>query len=151
VAKAQSYTSGSGSANLVYTFASAITQDQVCTVAYTQGGNDLEDAAGNDLATYSGHTIINGSTVSAGGDTFELSVAVVGGGTVNSSQGGVQCTRDNTPCTKTVDDGTVITWTLVPFPGHKDGVITGTGCGASTTVSEARNCTVTFPVINLLN
>lgn len=150
-AAAQSYTSGSGTANLVYTFGAAVTQGQVCTASYTQGGNDLEDAAGNDLATYSGHTIVNGSTVSSGGDTFELSVAVVGGGKVNSSQGGIQCTRDNTPCTKTVDDGTVITFTLVPYNGHNAGVITGTGCGTTTTMSEARSCTVTFPAIYLLN
>jgi len=147
---AQSYTSGSGSANLVYTFSTAVTQGQVCTVSYTQGGNDLEDAVGNDLATYSGHTIVNGSTVPSGGTTYELTVAVVGGGTVNSSQGGVQCTRDNTPCTKTVDDGTVITFTLVPFPGHNAGVITGTGCGSSTTVDAAKSCTVTFPAIPIL-
>jgi len=144
------YSSGSGTANHKYALGRVIKQGEVCTVAYTQGGNDLEDVAGNDLATYTGHSIVNGSTVSAGGDTFELSVAVVGGGTVNSSQGGVQCTRDNTPCTKTVDDGTVITFTLVPFPGHNAGVITGTGCGSSTTVDAAKSCTVTFPAIPIL-
>ena len=144
------YSSGSGSANHLYTLSRVVNQGEVCTVSYTQGGNDLEDASGNDLATYSDHTIVNGSGIQTE-TTYEFSITVVGNGTITSSQGGIQCHQGNTPCTKTCDSGTVLTLTATPDNGWGTGTISGASCGSTTTMSAARTCTVTFPEIHLLN
>lgn len=60
------YSSGSGSSSLVYTSNRTINSGETATVAYTQPGNGVEDAAGNDLATFSGTSVTNNSTQTSG-------------------------------------------------------------------------------------
>lgn len=63
-----SYSSGSGSANLVYTITGrTINSGETGTVAYTQPGNGIEDVAANDLATIASASVTNNSTQSGGG------------------------------------------------------------------------------------
>lgn len=56
------YSSGSGSSSLVYSLSRTIQSGETGTHSYTQPGNGIEDAAGNDLASYSGATVTNNST-----------------------------------------------------------------------------------------
>lgn len=56
------YSSGSGSNTLVYTLSRTVTQCESLTINYTQPGNGVEDASGNDLANVSGATVTNSST-----------------------------------------------------------------------------------------
>lgn len=69
------YSSGSGSTDLVYTISPAVEIDESPTLAYTQPTDGVEDAAGNDLATFSGQAITNNSLVgisaAPGGDVVD--------------------------------------------------------------------------------
>lgn len=56
------YSSGSGSANLVYTTSRTIQEGESGTAAYTQPGNGVEDAFGLDAATFTDLPITNNST-----------------------------------------------------------------------------------------
>lgn len=58
------YASGSGSNALVFSLNNTVLNGEDGTDAYTNPGNGIEDAAGNDLATISDFAISNGSTVS---------------------------------------------------------------------------------------
>lgn len=53
------YSSGSGSNSLVYSLSRTVYSGETGTAAYTQPGNGIEDAAGNDLATFSGESVAN--------------------------------------------------------------------------------------------
>jgi hypothetical protein len=57
-----SYASGSGSGTLVFTASRTILSGETLSLAYTQPGNGWEDAAGNDLATFTGQAVTNSST-----------------------------------------------------------------------------------------
>lgn len=61
-----SYASGSGSSSLVYTASRTINAGETITLAYTQPGNGIEDAAGNDLVTFTGQSVTNNSTQGSG-------------------------------------------------------------------------------------
>lgn len=65
-ASALTYASGAGSNTLVYTLARTIEAGETGTLAYTQPGNGVEDAAGNDLATIGSAAVTN----NAGGGSF---------------------------------------------------------------------------------
>lgn len=92
-----SYSSGSGSTTLVYTLSATVNSGVTGTIAYTQPGNGVEDAAGNDLATFSGTSITNNSTqpaptltsatIASNGTTITLvfSEAVTRGGSYSNS------------------------------------------------------------------
>jgi hypothetical protein len=67
-----SYTSGSGSSSLVYTINRTILQGETFTFAYTQPGNGVEDAAGNDLATITSTSGTNNSTQTGATPTHKL-------------------------------------------------------------------------------
>lgn len=57
------YASGSGTTTLVYGWVSRlIYSTETVTLGYTQPGNGVEDLVGNDLATFSGSAVTNGST-----------------------------------------------------------------------------------------
>jgi hypothetical protein len=56
------YASGSGSSALVYTISRPIQYGETVTRSYTQPVNGIEDLAGNDLASFSGAAVTNGST-----------------------------------------------------------------------------------------
>ena len=55
------YSSGSGTTSLVYTVPTVYSGETV-TVSYTNPGDGLEDAAGNDVATISAESVTNSST-----------------------------------------------------------------------------------------
>lgn len=54
-----SYASGSGTNQLIYTISRSVAVGETGTTAYTQPGNGIEDAAGNDLATIASASITN--------------------------------------------------------------------------------------------
>ena len=58
------YSSGSGTSQLTYTISRTVAANETGTVSYTQPGNGVEDAAGNDLATFSNMTISRSGVVS---------------------------------------------------------------------------------------
>lgn len=144
------YKSGAGSATWVYDLDRALNQGETCTWAYATPGTGIKDLAANALANFTGAAVTNGSTVQSA-TTYELSMTVVGGGTINSSQGGIQCTAATSPCTKTCDSGTVLTFTAIAFNGWLGTpTYSGSGCSATTTMSEARTCTATFTSIKIM-
>lgn len=105
-----SYASGSGSANLVYTASRAITRNETLTLAYVQPGNGIEDAAGNDLASFSGQAVTNDSTVNNAPTDISLNsttVSVSGGA---NAVVGILSTTD-------ADPGDTVTYSLVAGTG----------------------------------
>lgn len=73
------YSSGDGSATLTYSLSRTIDKDETgCTVAYTQPGNGVEDAAGNDVATFGAQSVTNNSTQ-------DLVVPTVSSATINDT------------------------------------------------------------------
>ena len=65
------YSSGSGSTTLVYTISRAINAGELVSSGYAQPGNGIEGTAGGvDLATFSGVSVTNGSSVGSGGLGF---------------------------------------------------------------------------------
>lgn len=59
------YSSGSGSTTITFSGSRTVYATETGTLAYTQPGNGVEDSAGNDLATFAGHAVINNSTQTA--------------------------------------------------------------------------------------
>jgi hypothetical protein len=56
------YFTGLGTNTLMYTINGVVLQGETGTISYTQPGNGIEDAAGNDLATIASSAITNNST-----------------------------------------------------------------------------------------
>jgi len=56
------YSSGSGSSQLIYTISRTVAANETGTISYTQPGNGIEDTAGNDLASFS-NTVISRSGI----------------------------------------------------------------------------------------
>jgi len=83
-ASAMTYASGEGSTALVYNLARRIESGETATIAYTQPGDGIEDASGNDLATLSGAAVTNSSTYEPDVTAPTLSTATVptGGGAI---------------------------------------------------------------------
>lgn len=70
------YSSGSGSTALVYTFSRTVNVGETGTVSYTQPGNGIESTSvGADVVTFSGSAVTNNST--AGATTPTLASATV--------------------------------------------------------------------------
>lgn len=59
------YASGSGSSTVTFTGSRTVYSGETGTLDYTQPGNGIEDATGNDLATIAGKSVINNSTQTA--------------------------------------------------------------------------------------
>ena len=58
------YSSGTGTAYLVYSLSRTVASGETGTYDYTQPGNGIEDSSGNDLASITGGAITNNSTSS---------------------------------------------------------------------------------------
>lgn len=58
------YASGAGTNTLTFNLSRTIASGETVTHSYTQPGNGVEDAAGNDLATFSAQAVTNNSTQS---------------------------------------------------------------------------------------
>lgn len=142
------YASGTGTATLVYTISAAVAQSESgITLAYTTGEDYIEDAAGNDLRSFTGTAVGNNSTQNTP-STVELTVTKTGSGcTVTSAPSGVNC---GSTCTLSVDSGTVVTlsgwsengWNAITYGGD---------CAANGTVtmSAAKECTATCTEVQI--
>jgi hypothetical protein len=102
------YSSGSGTANWIYSLSRTIANSETGTDAYTEPGNGVEDMSGNDLATFSGHAITNNSTQGAPDTTPPtLTTATIG--------------TNGTTLTLHFDEAVVATintgWTITPSGG----------------------------------
>jgi len=111
---AATYASGSGTNTWTWTLASTIQSGETCDIDYTQPGDGIEDASGNDLASITSAAVTNNSTqgadvtaptlssatIAANGTTltlvFDETVAVGAGGNggfnVDASTGGTNVT-----------------------------------------------------------
>jgi hypothetical protein len=124
---------------LTYTITKEVQQPEVCTVAYTSpGANSIEDPAGNDLASFTSQAITNESTQNTP-PLVTLTMTSTNATTV-STPSGINCGSD---CTEDFDSGTTVTLLAVCPTNYQNPTITGTGCGTSTIMSEARSCTAT--------
>lgn len=73
-ASSMTYASGSGSITLVYNLSRAINSGETGTLAYTQPGGGVEAVSSlADVATYTGRSVANGSTVGAVAGTLSTS------------------------------------------------------------------------------
>lgn len=72
------YSSGSGSSTLVYTLSRTVLSGETKSsgLDYTQPGNGIEDASGNDLAALTGASVTNNSSASGGGGATGPSVSL---------------------------------------------------------------------------
>jgi len=142
------YASGTGTTTLVYTISAAVAQSESgITLAYTTGANYIEDAADNDLGSFTGTAVTNNSTQNTP-PTVELTVTKTGSGcTVTSAPTGVNC---GSTCTVSVDSGTVVTlsgwsengWNAPTYGG--DCASNGT-----VTMNAAKECTATCTQVYL--
>lgn len=107
------YASGSGSTAIVYTISRAIKSTETATLTYSQPGNGIEDAAGNDLVSFSGQAVTNNSTQNAAPTDISLS-----GSTVYTT-GGLNATVGTLSATD-VDYGEAFTFSLVAGAGSTD-------------------------------
>jgi hypothetical protein len=82
-----SYASGSGSSSLVYTLSRTVNSGETGTLDYTTVSNGIEDAAGNDLASFSSAAITNNSTQGASGTV--LFTDALTSGSLAGTQNGV--------------------------------------------------------------
>jgi len=117
-----------------------------CTANYNSGAGvtlTATPATGSVFSGWSGDCTGSGSclvNMTAGRSvtatflkTFTLTfgVHVSGGGSVRAVPPGVVCPADQTPCTATYVDGTVVTLTATPDPGWLFGSWLGYACSAS--------------------
>lgn len=111
-----SYASGSGSSSLVYTASRTIKSTETLTLAYVQPGNGVQDAAGNDLVSFSGQSVTNNSTQNAAPTDISLSgSSVLTTGGLNAVVGTLSATDP--------DAGDTHTFTLVVGTGDADNAI----------------------------
>jgi len=140
------YASGSGSSTLVYTISRAIQQSETLTGAYTQPGNGIEDAAGNDLATIESFNVTNQSQ-QAEPPLRELTVTATRA-TVTSAPSGINC---GSTCSYEYENGTTVTLGGYCDAGSRNLTFTG-DCASNGTVTMdgAKACTVTCEKIQVL-
>lgn len=105
-----SYASGSGTSSLVYTASRTITRNETLTLSYVQPGNGIEDAAGNDLASFSGQSVTNNSTQNNAPTDLSISSSTV------SVAGGTNAVV-GTLSTTDADPGDTFTYSLVAGTG----------------------------------
>lgn len=122
-----------------YDLNKTVQQEETVVVDYTTPGDGIKDLASNALADISDGAVFNGSTV-ATPPLVTLTIGAHVGSTVNVYPG-INCGSTCGPVE--YDTGTVLTVSVTALPNYTGCTIGGTGCGASTTMSEARSCTVT--------
>lgn len=110
---ALTYASGDTTNTFVFTSARALSSTETATLAYVNPGNGLEDAAGNDLASFSGQAVTNNSTVNSTPTDIALSRSTV------SVTGGINATVGTLSATD-ADAGEAFTYTLVAGVGDTD-------------------------------
>jgi hypothetical protein len=143
------YASGTGTTTLVYTINRAIEQVETLTTSYTQPGNGLEDAAGNDLASITDRAVTNNSE-QVTPPTQTLTITAVRA-TVTSAPSAINCTHGSAgTCENAFDTGTVVTVGGFCDQNYQTLTITGDAdCSdGSVTMSAAVACTVTCTKIS---
>ena len=110
---ALTYASGDTTDTFVFTSARALSSTETATIAYVQPGNGLEDAAGNDLASFSGVAVTNSSTQNAAPSDIALSNTTV------YTTGGLNATVGTLSATDS-DAGETFTFTRVAGVGDTD-------------------------------
>lgn len=127
-----------------YDLNAEVQQADTVVVDYTTPGDGIKDLAGNALADISDGAVTNGSTQNSP-PLVTLTIGAHTGATVNVYPG-INCGSTCGPVE--YDNGTVLTLSVQPMSNYTGCTIAGTGCGASTTMSEARTCTVTCTKIS---
>jgi len=138
------YKDGMPGAIVRYDLNKAVQQADTVVVDYTTPGDGIKDLAGNALADISDGAVTNGSTQNSP-PLVTLTIGAHTGATVNVYPG-INCGSTCGPVE--YDNGTVLTLSVQPMSNYTGCTIAGTGCGASTTMSEARTCTVTCTKIS---
>lgn len=121
-----------------------VQQSDTVVVDYTNPGDGIKDLAGNALADISDGAVSNGSTQGTP-PLVTLTIGTHTGATVNVYPG-INCGSTCGPVE--YDSGSVLTLNVTTLRNYTGCTIGGTGCGASTTMSEARTCTVTCTKIS---
>jgi hypothetical protein len=121
-----------------------VQQSDTVVVDYTTPGDGIKDLAGNALADISDGAVSNGSTQGTP-PLVTLTIGTHTGATVNVYPG-INCGSTCGPVE--YDSGSVLTLNVTTLRNYTGCTIGGTGCGASTTMSEARTCTVTCTKIS---
>jgi hypothetical protein len=121
-----------------------VQQSETVVINYTTPGDGIKDLAGNALADISDGAVTNGSTQG----TPPLVALTIGAhtGALVSVSPGINCGSTCGPVD--YDNGTVLTLNVQALRNYTGCTIGGTGCAASTTMSEARTCTVTCTKIS---
>jgi hypothetical protein len=127
-----------------YDLSAAVQQDDTVVVDYTTPGDGIKDLAGNALADISDGAVTNGSTQKTE-PYAALTIGAHVGATVNVYPG-INCGSTCGPVD--YDVNAVLTLNVTALRNYTGCTIAGTGCGASTTMSEARTCTVTCTKIS---
>lgn len=117
-----SYSSGTGTDTLVYATSRTVSSTETLTRTYVQPGNGVQDAAGNDLASFSAQAVTNSSTVNGAPTDISLSSSsVLTTAGLNATVGTLSATDP--------DAGDTATFTLVAGTGdtnNADFSISGT-------------------------
>lgn len=74
---ALTYSIGDGTDVLIYTSARTISSTETLSLTYVNSGDGIEDAAGNDLESFSGQAVTNNSTQNAAPTDISLSGSTV--------------------------------------------------------------------------
>jgi hypothetical protein len=127
-----------------YDLNNEVQQSETLVVDYTTPGDGIKDLAGNALADISDGAVSNNSTQNTP-PLVTLTIGAHVGATVNVYPG-ISCGSTCGPVE--YDANTVLTLNVTTLPNYTGCTIGGTGCGASTTMSEARTCTVTCTKIS---
>jgi hypothetical protein len=116
-----------------------VQQGETIVVDYTTPGDGIKDLAGNALDDIADGEVMNSSTQSTP-PLVTLEIGAHTGATVNVYPG-INC---GSTCSADYDNGAVLTVSVTALPNYTGCTIGGTtGCGASTTMNEAKTCTVT--------
>lgn len=124
---ALTYASGDTADTFVFTSARALSSTETATITYVNPGNGLEDAAGNDLASFSGLSVTNNSTVNSAPTDISIS------GTTVYTTAGVNAPVGTLSATDP-DAGDTVTFSLVAGTGDTDNAsfnISGTSIRAN--------------------
>jgi hypothetical protein len=117
-----------------------VQQGETVVVDYSTPGDGIKDLAGNALADISDGAVSNASTQSSP-PLYALTIGAHTGATVNVYPG-INCGSTCGPVE--YEGGTVLTLSVTTLANYTGCTIGGTaGCGASTTMNEAKTCTVT--------
>lgn len=124
---ALTYSIGDGTDVLIYTSARTISSTETLSLTYVNPGDGIEDAAGNDLESFSGQAITNSSTVNNTPSDLLLSNTTV------YTTGGLNATV-GTLSAVDADAGDTATFSLVAGTGDTDNAsfnISGTSLRAN--------------------